>query len=54
MKEIKDKKIDLRVSAAEKERIKEYAEEHDMTVGELIRSALNRFMAIENKKEEEK
>ena len=54
MKEIKDKKIDFRVSAAEKERIKEYAEMHDMTVGELIRAALNRFMAIDEKKEEEK
>ena len=47
MKEIKDKKIDFRVSATEKERIKEYAEEHNIKVGELIRVALNRFMAIE-------
>ena len=54
MKEIKDKKIDFRVSASEKERIKEYAEEHNIKVGELIRVALNRFMAIEDKKEEEK
>ena len=50
MKEIKDKKIDFRVSAAEKERIKEYAEEHNIKVGELIRVALNRFMAIEEVK----
>ena len=54
MKEIKDKKIDFRVSASEKERIKEYAEDHNLAVGELIRLALNRFMAIEEKKEEEK
>ena len=54
MKEIKDKKIDFRVSAAEKERIKEYEEEHNIKVGELIRVALNRFMAIEEKKKEEK
>ena len=54
MKEIKDKKIDFRVSAAEKERIKEYAEKHNIKVGELIRVALNRFMAIEDKEEEEK
>ena len=47
MKEIKDKKIDFRVSATEKERIKEYAEEHEMTVSELLRAALNRFIAIE-------
>ena len=47
MKEIKDKKIDFRVSAAEKERIKEYAEKHNIKVGELIRVALNRFMAVE-------
>ena len=53
MKEIKDKKIDFRVSATEKERIKEYAEKHNIKVGELIRVALNRFMAIEDKKEEE-
>ena len=52
MKEIKDKKIDFRVSATEKERIKKYAEEHNIKVGELIRVALNRFMAIEEKKEE--
>ena len=54
MKEIKDKKIDFRVSASEKERIKEDAEEHNIKVGELIRVALNRFMAIEDKEEEEK
>lgn len=53
MKEIKDKKIDFRVSAAEKEKIKEYAEEHNIKVGELIRVALNRFMAIGEDKEEE-
>lgn len=52
MKEIKDKKIDFRVSATEKERIKEYAEKHNIKVGELIRVALNRFMAIEEKKGE--
>ena len=50
MKEIKDKKIDFRVSASEKERIKEYAEKHNIKVGELIRVALNRFMAIEEVK----
>ena len=47
MKEIKDKKIDFRVSASEKERIKKYAEEHNIKVGELIRVALNKLMAIE-------
>ena len=52
MKEIKDKKIDFRVSAQEKDKIKEYAAAHNLTVGDLIRLALNRVMAIEEKKGE--
>ena len=47
MKEIKDKQLKFRVSAKEKETIKKYAEEHEMTVSELLRAALNRFIAIE-------
>lgn len=54
MKEIKDKQLKFRVSATEKETIEKYAEEHGMTVSELLRAALNRFMAIDEKKEEEK
>lgn len=47
MKEIKDKKIDFRVSAREKEEIYEYAKNHNLKVGELIRKAIIRFVAIE-------
>lgn len=53
MKETKDKQLKFRVSATEKEKIEKYAEEHNLTVSELLRAALNRFMAIEEKKEEE-
>lgn len=47
MKEIKNQVLKLRISATEKEKIKEYAEAHDMTVSELIRKAIIRFVAIE-------
>lgn len=47
MKEIKNEVLKLRISATEKEKIKEYAEVHDMTVSELIRKAIIRFVAIE-------
>ena len=53
MKEVKDKQLKFRVSATEKETIEKYVEEHGMTVSELLRAALNRFMAIDEKKEEE-
>ena len=53
MKEVKDKQLKFRVSATEKETIEKYTEEHGMTVSELLRAALNRFMAIDEKKEEE-
>lgn len=54
MKEVKNDIIKMRVSASEKEIIKQYALKYNMTVSELLRVALNRFMAIEEKKEEEK
>ena len=47
MKEIKNEVLKLRIPAAEKEKIKEYAEAHDMTVSELIRKAIIRFVSIE-------
>lgn len=52
MKEVKDKQLKFRVSASEKEIIEKYAEDHNFTVSELLRAALNRFMAIEEKKGE--
>lgn len=54
MKEIKNEVLKLRISATEKEKFKEYAEEHDMTLSELIRAAVVRYIALENKEEEEK
>ena len=47
MKEVKNKKIDFRVTADEKARIKEFAERKGMTVGELIRTALIRMEALD-------
>lgn len=47
MKEVKNKKIDFRVTADEKARIKEFAERKGMTVGELIRTALVRMEALD-------
>ena len=47
MKEVKNKKIDFRVTADEKERIKNFAKEKGMTVGELIRTALIRMEALD-------
>ena len=44
--------IKVRVSAKEKEQITKYAEEHDMTVSELIRAAITRYAAIEEEKGE--
>lgn len=52
MKEIKNEILKLRVSAQEKERFKEYAEAHDMTLSDLVRKAVIRLIAIENKEEE--
>ena len=46
-KETKDTKIDFRLTKAEKEYIKEYAAAHNMSVGELIRMALDRLIYIE-------
>ena len=52
MKEIKDKQLKFRVSTKEKEIIEKYAKEHEITVSELLRVALNRFMALEKEKGE--
>ena len=48
MKDVKTKKIDFRVTPEEKSRIKEFAKQKGMTVGELIRSTLIRMEALEN------
>lgn len=52
-KETKNQKIDVRVTTAEKTRIREYAEAHDMTIGDLIRMALTRMMILKEEKEGE-
>ena len=39
MKEIKDKTIEIRLTASDKEKIKETAEKYNMTVSEFIRWA---------------
>ena len=48
MKEIRDKKIDLRLSAVEKERIKQAAAARDMTASEFIRYACERLINEES------
>lgn len=54
MKKIRrDQKVDFRLSAKEKIRLREYAEAHNMSVGEVVRAALNRMFAFEEKEEEE-
>ena len=47
MKEIRSKKIDFRVTLEEKSRIKEFAKQKGMPVGELIRNALMRMEALD-------
>ena len=44
MKDIRDKKIDLRLSAIEKERIKQAAADRQMTASEFIRYACERLI----------
>lgn len=46
MKEIKDKKIEFRLTAAEKEKIQEYAEKRDMTMSEVIRELCEKIFEI--------
>lgn len=46
-KENKDAQIKVRLTTAEAERLKEYAEAHDLTVSEAIRIAIRRLMAIQ-------
>lgn len=52
MKEVKNDIIKMRVSASEKEIIKQYALKYNITISELLRLALNRFMTIEESKGE--
>lgn len=50
MKDVKNKKLDFRVSEAEKEHIKEFAKQKGLTVGELIRTAIRRMEALDDKR----
>lgn len=47
IKETKETYLKMRVTTKEKERVKEYAEAHDMTISELMRMALDRMIYIE-------
>ena len=49
MKENRDKKIEVRVTAQEKERIAEYCEKKGLKISDFIRSLINRAMALEEK-----
>lgn len=44
MKDNKTTKIDVRMSQQEKEQLKAYAAEHETTISELVRQALNYIM----------
>ena len=44
MKDIKTVKLDIRLTAAEKELIKKFAADHNLTMSELVRSALNQII----------
>ncbi len=44
MKEIKDKKIEVRVTAAEKERIQKFCAEHDLKMSDFFRMASEKLM----------
>lgn len=50
IKETKETYLKMRVTTKEKERVKEYAEAHDMTISELMRMALDRLMYIREDK----
>ena len=50
MKEVKTKKIDVRVTPEEKELIKAQAAAYDLTVSELIRKALIKMNLIKEGK----
>lgn len=50
MKENRDKKIEVRVTAQEKERIAEYCEQKGLKISDFIRSLCNRALALESEK----
>lgn len=49
MKEKKDKKIEFRLTAEEKEKIIAYAEKRDMTMSEVIRELCEKIFNQEGK-----
>lgn len=48
MKEIKNTKIELRITQQDKEKIKEYADKHNMTMSEFIRFACEKIFQKED------
>ena len=53
MKDNKDKKIEVRVTAEEKERILQYCEQKGLKISEFIRALCNRAIALEEVKNEQ-
>lgn len=47
MKENRDKKIEVRVTAQEKERIAEYCEQKGLKLSDFIRSLITRAIALD-------
>ena len=48
---MKNTKIELRISAEEKQLIKDYCEEHDLTVSEFIRNTVMNKIIIKGENE---
>ena len=48
MKEIKDWQMKCRLSQKEKEKVLEYCEQHDLTISEFVRLAVNRIFGVED------
>lgn len=46
--EIKNTKIEIRLTPTEKEFIKDYAKRHEMTVSDFVRMAVNRIFGQED------
>lgn len=48
MKEVKDFQIKVRITKSEKEQISDYCEKHMMTISDLLRLSLEKFLVKED------
>jgi hypothetical protein len=47
MRDVKNTRLEIRLTPAEKEQFKAYAEKHDMTMSEAVLSICQRVFALE-------